>query len=167
MATSKIKGLDEPQLEGGISGGAGISGTKWSSVPSRGSSTLGDLKKLTADTSHLKGGAKKSVEEAQSRAAKRTGVRAAGAATVGTGVKSMMPESVSSKEADKDDGVVEASFRKSEAKEEPSEMATHYKPDNYKSGGMTASKRADGIAQKGKTRGTMVMCGGGYMKGKK
>ena len=36
-----------------------------------------------------------------------------------------------------------------------------------KKGGMTASKRADGIAQRGKTRGTMVACGGGYMKGKK
>jgi len=35
------------------------------------------------------------------------------------------------------------------------------------SGGMTASKRADGIAQRGKTRGTMIMCGGGYAKGKK
>ena len=34
-------------------------------------------------------------------------------------------------------------------------------------GGMTASKRADGIATKGKTRGTMVMCGGGMAKGKK
>ena len=31
----------------------------------------------------------------------------------------------------------------------------------------SASKRADGIAQRGKTRGTMIMCGGGYMKGKK
>ena len=30
----------------------------------------------------------------------------------------------------------------------------------------SASKRADGIAQRGKTRGTMIMCGGGYMKGK-
>ena len=38
---------------------------------------------------------------------------------------------------------------------------------SYKKGGMTASKRADGIAQRGKTRGTMIMCGGGYMKGKK
>ena len=38
---------------------------------------------------------------------------------------------------------------------------------SMKKGGMTASKRADGIAQKGKTRGTIVMCGGGYMKGKK
>ena len=39
--------------------------------------------------------------------------------------------------------------------------------DDYKKGGMTASKRADGIAQRGKTKGTIVMCGGGYMKGKK
>jgi hypothetical protein len=31
----------------------------------------------------------------------------------------------------------------------------------------SASKRADGIAERGKTRGTIVMCGGGYMKGKK
>ena len=34
----------------------------------------------------------------------------------------------------------------------------------YKKGGMTASKRADGIAQRGKTRGTIVMCGGGMYK---
>jgi hypothetical protein len=32
---------------------------------------------------------------------------------------------------------------------------------------MTASKRADGIAQRGKTRGTIIACEGGYMKGKK
>lgn len=39
----------------------------------------------------------------------------------------------------------------------------------YKAGGSvsSASKRADGIAQRGKTKGTMIMCGGGYMKGKK
>ena len=36
--------------------------------------------------------------------------------------------------------------------------------DDYKKGGMTASKRADGIAQRGKTRGTIVMCGGGMYK---
>ena len=36
----------------------------------------------------------------------------------------------------------------------------------YAKGG-TASSRADGIAQRGKTRGTMIaMCGGGRMKGK-
>ena len=33
----------------------------------------------------------------------------------------------------------------------------------YAKGGMTASARADGIAQRGKTRGTIVMCGGGKM----
>jgi hypothetical protein len=31
----------------------------------------------------------------------------------------------------------------------------------------SASSRADGCAERGKTKGTMVMCGGGYMKGKK
>jgi hypothetical protein len=36
-----------------------------------------------------------------------------------------------------------------------------------KAQGGTASSRADGIAQRGKTRGTMIMCGGGYAKGKK
>ena len=36
-----------------------------------------------------------------------------------------------------------------------------------KAKGGTASARADGIAQRGKTRGTMIMCGGGYAKGKK
>ena len=35
----------------------------------------------------------------------------------------------------------------------------------YAKGG-TASSRADGIAQRGKTRGTMVMCGGGMAKRK-
>jgi hypothetical protein len=33
--------------------------------------------------------------------------------------------------------------------------------------GGSASSRADGIATKGKTRGTMVMCSGGMSKGKK
>jgi hypothetical protein len=157
MAKVGRHGLDEPQLEGG-GAGAGIRGTKWSSVPSRSSSTLGDIKKLTADSSHLKGGAKKAVDEAKGRAAKRTAVRAVGAAATGVGAKSnyqtMMDENASEKDSgNKDDGVVEATFRKSEDKEESPEMATHYKPDNYKSGGTTASRRADGIATKGKTRG--------------
>jgi hypothetical protein len=32
--------------------------------------------------------------------------------------------------------------------------------------GGSASSRADGIATKGKTRGTIVMCGGGMARGK-
>lgn len=41
-------------------------------------------------------------------------------------------------------------------------------PITYSKGGSTgsASRRADGIASKGKTRGTMVMCGGGMAKRK-
>ena len=35
---------------------------------------------------------------------------------------------------------------------------------SMKKGGMTASARADGIATKGKTRGKIVMCGGGMYK---
>ncbi len=44
-----------------------------------------------------------------------------------------------------------------------------YNDAGYKKGGKvsSASKRADGIAQRGKTRGTMVMCKGGMTKGKK
>lgn len=41
---------------------------------------------------------------------------------------------------------------------------------SYKKGGSvgSASRRADGIAERGKTKGTMIaMCGGGYAKGKK
>ena len=34
----------------------------------------------------------------------------------------------------------------------------------FAKGGMTASRRADGIAQRGKTKGTIVMCGGGMYK---
>ena len=164
MAKVGRRGLDEPQLEGGISGGGGgasIRGTKYSSLPSfkGNASTLGDIKKLTADSSHLKGGAKQAVDEAKGRAAKRTAVRAVGAAATGVGAKSnyqtMMDETASAKDSDsKDDGAIEATFRKSkDREEEPPEMATHYKPDNYKSGGTTASRRADGIATKGKTRG--------------
>ena len=33
--------------------------------------------------------------------------------------------------------------------------------------GGSASSRADGVAQRGKTRGTIVACGGGMMKGKR
>jgi hypothetical protein len=33
-----------------------------------------------------------------------------------------------------------------------------------KAKGGTASSRADGIAQRGKTKGTLVMCGGGMYK---
>lgn len=52
------------------------------------------------------------------------------------------------------------------------EMMKNSKPSNVESkakGGKisSASSRGDGIAQRGKTKGTMVMCGGGMAKGKR
>lgn len=44
---------------------------------------------------------------------------------------------------------------------------SEYREDQKYAKGGSASARADGIAQRGKTRGTIVACGGGYMKGKK
>jgi hypothetical protein len=38
------------------------------------------------------------------------------------------------------------------------------KPEKKMAGGGSASSRADGCAERGKTRGTMVMCGGGMTK---
>lgn len=45
------------------------------------------------------------------------------------------------------------------------ESLTSTEPTGKARGGYV--KAADGIAKRGKTRGTMVACGGGYMKGKK
>jgi len=151
MATSKIKGLDEQLLEGGGGGGgSGIGGTKWSSIPSfKGkSNAVSDINKMLSDSSHLKGGAKQAVEEAKARAAKRTSVRAAGMAGLGAGAKSMMAEDATAKDSSNKTEPIEARFREvKEESPEAGEMSTH-----YKSGGL-ASKRADGIAQRGKTRG--------------
>ena len=42
-------------------------------------------------------------------------------------------------------------------------MSAESPSQKYSKGG-SASSRADGIAQRGKTRGTLVMCGGGMYK---
>jgi len=103
MATSKAgrKGLDEQPLEGGGSGG-GISGTKWSSMPSLRSnaSTMGDLKKMASDTSKLKGAAKTSKEAAIDRAATRTVVRAGVAGATAAGAAAMALDSKPSNGSD-------------------------------------------------------------------
>jgi hypothetical protein len=157
MATSKIKGLDEQLLEGGGGGGgmgrgSSVSGTKWSGMPSfkGNSSTLGDIKKILSESEHLKGGARKAVEEARGRAAKRTAVRVAGADAAYEGAKAMVGDNASAKDTDKKSEPIEARFREvKEESPEAGEMSTH-----YKSGGKTsASRRADGIAMRGKTRG--------------
>jgi hypothetical protein len=55
------------------------------------------------------------------------------------------------------------------AAEAKARMDARRKAAGKKAGGAirSASSRADGIAQRGKTRGKMVMCGGGMAKGKR
>ena len=73
------------------------------------------------------------------------------------------------KEAPKepDDASAGRKFKKDEPgmPEQPgSAIRVDGKPVKKMAGGGSASSRADGIAQRGKTKGTMVMCGGGMAK---
>lgn len=96
---------------------------------------------------------------------------------IGSGKKSPKPDV-----SYQDKLAMEYLMKKKAEKEKPTKTSSLSRPNSYydtdqmkrggkvvkmAKGGMTASSRADGIAQRGKTRGTMVMCGGGYMKGKK
>ena len=58
---------------------------------------------------------------------------------------------------------------KSARKESDKAALENQKEHGMKKGGKvsSASSRGDGIAQRGKTRGKMIMCGGGMIKGKK
>ena len=149
------RGLDEQQLEGGGGGGgAGVSGTKWSGMPSfkSNASLMDDIKKLTKDTSHLKGGAKKSTDLAEDRAAQRMAVRAAGTAAVGAGAKAATSEDKPKKAAAKSEDYEDMSGNVKADSSNPTGVAG----TGMKKGGMTASRRADGIASRGKTRGRIV-----------
>ena len=142
---------DDQLLEGGGAGaGAGIRGTKWSSMPSfkSNASAVDDLKKIVSDTSKLKGAAKAAKEEAIERAITRTGVRAAGAGAAGAGLKSI--SSAGASEGKKDDSDSDDTAEKNY------DVPGGFSGKGMKKGGMTASRRADGIAQRGKTRGMLV-----------
>jgi hypothetical protein len=56
----------------------------------------------------------------------------------------------------------DASVKKQSKKDMPEQLGSGIVVKKAKGG--TASSRADGIAQRGKTRGTIVMCGGGMYK---
>ena len=152
MATSRSKrGDDLTPLEGASTGGGGTGGTKWSGMPSfRGNaSMMDDLKKLTAPPTKAKGAAKRSVELAEDRAASRMVGRAAATGAVAAGAKAMTgKEAAAAKE--KDDYEDMAGNVKADSSNPTGVAGT-----GMKSGGLTASRRADGIAQRGKTRGKM------------
>jgi hypothetical protein len=62
--------------------------------------------------------------------------------------------------------VQEADDAKMQTKKDKAYNAAKTYPENFSKGG-TASARGDGIAQRGKTKGTFVMCGGGMARGKR
>jgi len=154
MAKISKHPLDDQQLEGGVGGGmsAGISGTKWSKMPSfKGNSdAVGDIKKLTVDTSHLKGGAKAASDEAKARAATRTAARAAGAAAVSEGTKAAL-DKANEKSAAKDTDSfkeVERALREADADIESSKYG---KGDKMKKGGSVKGWGMARGARKAKT----------------
>ena len=142
---------------GGGGGGSGVGGTRWSNLPSvRGrANTVDDLRRLTRDTSHLHGGAKGAADEAKQRAAVRTAVRAAGVAGVGAAGKAAMNDDEPTEKPSKDKDEDNFQETKRIMREVDADIKAS-KGDKMKSGGaVSASNRADGIAQRGKTRGKM------------
>jgi hypothetical protein len=109
-------------------------------------SVMDDIKKLTRDTSGLKGNAKKVVEEAQDRAITRSGIRAAGAAATATAAKVMSGKDATAK--DKSDSYEDSMGDANVDSSNP----TGVSGKGMAKGG-SASSRADGIATRGKTRG--------------
>jgi hypothetical protein len=144
------RGLDEQLLEGG-GAGASIKSTKWSGMPSMkgNASLMDDIKKITAPPTKAKGAAKKSVELAEDRAVSRMVGRAAGAGAAGAGVKAMTSKEAA---AAKDNDEYEDAGGDAVRTKDPVGAAG----TGMKKGGMTASRRADGIASRGKTRGRIV-----------
>jgi hypothetical protein len=116
-------------------------------------SIMDDIKKLTKDTSHLKGGAKKSTELAEDRALKRMAVRAGAAAGAGAAAKAATSEDKPKKgSAVESDDYEDMSGAVDIDVSNPTGVAGR----GMKKGGMTASSRADGCATKGKTKGRFV-----------
>lgn len=150
------RGLDEQELEGGGAGASmrstSVKSTKWSGMPSMkgNASLMDDLKKITAPPTKAKGAAKKSVELAADRAVSRTLARAAGTAAAGAGAKAMTGKEAAAAK-DKDDYEDQSGGVKADSSNPTGVAGT-----GMKKGGMTASRRADGIASRGKTRGRIV-----------
>ena len=158
MAKVGKRPLDDQLLEGAGAGmGSGVGGTKWSNMPSlKGKANAADdVRKMGADTSHLKGGAKDAANEAKDRAFNRTASRIAGATAVSEGTKAALDVATSPKKNEGDSfKEMERALRAADADIESSKYG---KGDGMKKGGkVNASRRADGIAQRGKTRGKMI-----------
>jgi hypothetical protein len=180
MATSKIKGLDEPTLEGGIGGGGGMgrgSSSKLDNVFGIEGKALSKSKpKKENEIPEVPMDIKGAVEAAEKYQAKygpkghrsdpiieklqdqlgvdrRAGRIKSEVIDPSKGSRSVLEEAERNKALDQ--------FRRKKALSEATTEGgvTKYpyiEPTSKKAGGaVTASRRADGIAQRGKTRGKM------------
>jgi hypothetical protein len=115
---------------------------------------MDDFRKLTAPETKAKGAAKRSVEIAQERAASRMALRGAGASAAVAGAKALTgKEAAAAKNKNTDDyedmdGDANVDYSN----------PTNAAGKGMKKGGSvsSASKRADGCAVKGKTKGRFV-----------
>jgi hypothetical protein len=155
MAKIGKKPTDDQLLEGGGAGAgsASVKSTKWSNMPSfKGNANIvDDFKKLTKDTSHLKGGAKKSTDLAEERAVSRMAVRAGATGAAAAAAKAATSEDKPKKAAVKSEDYEDMS---GEVNLDPSNP-TGVSGKGMAKGG-TASSRGDGCATKGKTKGRFV-----------
>lgn len=149
MATSKIKGLDEQQLEGGVGSGAGgRSGV--TSYNSKLDNVFGiEGKALSKHKSDP------IIEKLQDQLGVNRNAGSVKREVIDTskGSKSMLEEAERNKALDQ--------FRRKKALSEATTEGNvtkypYIEPTNKKAGGtVSASRRADGIAMRGKTRGKM------------
>ena len=151
MAKVGKRPLDDQLLEGG-GAGAGISSTRWSSLPSvKGkANAIDDIKKMGADTSHLKGSAKGASDEAKNRAFDRTAIRAAGAAAVSEGTKAAL-DKANEKSAKKDEDSFKEVERALRAADAETESSKYGKGDKLKKGGSVKGWGQARGARKAKT----------------
>lgn len=134
-------GMDEQPLEGGGRGAGGRSLDAEFYMPAGGAALVG------AGLTAL--GAKNDAKREREAAAEMK------RESRGTGMSSKEQQMVQ-----------EVDDAKMQARKDKAYNAAKTYPENFSKGG-TASARADGIAQRGKTKGTMVMCGGGMARGKR
>ena len=146
MATSKIKGLDEPTLEGGIGGGGGMG---------RGSSSKLDNVFGIEGKALSKSKPKKENEIPEVPMDIKGAVEAAEKYQAKYGTKSF-PRRPSRDEREQD--AKERQYEKYSGKDLNYRGSKSEAPEaegNKKGGMISASRRADGIAMRGKTRGKM------------
>jgi hypothetical protein len=136
-------GMDDQPLEGGGRGAGGGGSLLEAATKIGGPATLGFLGSI-GGSEIIKNAREKREAEAEAEAKSR-------------GKKdSMTPGQQQSMQ--------EAQDAATQTKKDKAYKAAETYPDIFAKGGMTASKRGDGIAQRGKTKGTMIMCGGGMAK---